>query len=42
MSVGIPQPPPPVELQAEVDADKEKIEDVGEPVGKLCLGQSIT
>nr|XP_015860760.2 golgin subfamily A member 4 isoform X4 [Peromyscus maniculatus bairdii] len=33
MSVGLPQPPTSVELQAEVDADKEKIEDVGEPVG---------
>ncbi|KAL6081900.1 hypothetical protein STEG23_007263, partial [Scotinomys teguina] len=34
MSVGVPQPPPPAELQAEMDTDdKEKIEDAGEPVG---------
>ncbi|XP_041532701.1 golgin subfamily A member 4 isoform X3 [Microtus oregoni] len=33
MSVDVPPPPPPGELQAEVDTDKEKIEDVGEPVG---------
>ncbi|KAL1782173.1 golgin subfamily A member 4 isoform X3 [Sigmodon hispidus] len=33
MSVDLAQPPPAVELQAEVDTDKEKVEDVGEPVG---------
>jgi hypothetical protein len=40
MNVDAPKPLPPGELQAEVHGDTEKMEGVGEPVGKL-LCQSI-
>ncbi|XP_027271141.1 golgin subfamily A member 4 isoform X3 [Cricetulus griseus] len=33
MSADLAQPPPPSELQVEVDPDRERTEDVGEPVG---------
>ncbi|CAH6777529.1 Golga4 [Phodopus roborovskii] len=41
LSVDLAQLPPPAELQAEVDPDKEKIEDVGEPVGGEASAKTL-
>ncbi|XP_021507889.1 golgin subfamily A member 4 isoform X4 [Meriones unguiculatus] len=41
MSVDLPKPLPSGDLQAEVDTDKEKMEDVGEPVASVDDGAAV-